>query len=259
MWGFVALLFGVFVWLIFHSQRPSLRVLMYHKVADTNPDFLTVTTVQLRQHLHHLQQAGYQFVSLPDVLCALSNNTGDRINPRAVLLTFDDAYKNNLTHALPVLDEFAVPAVIFVPTAFVGGTNEWDGGTDAIMTGDELKSLVNRGINLAFHSHQHLNYKNAPAQEVSNDLQANIRVADEISLPMTPALAYPYGGRPKNPEQRRALYETLERLGIRAAFRIGNRLNPLPLRNVYDLNRIDIRGTDSFATFKRKVKWGKIV
>lgn len=259
MWFIVALLFVVFMWLNFHSRRPSLRVLMYHKVEPIGPDFLTVTTNQLRQHLQHLQQAGYQFVALTDVLKAVQNTTPSQLPKRALLLTFDDAYQNNLTDALPILQEFAVPAVIFVPTAYVGGCNEWDSGTDPLMTSDALKSLGKEGLTLAYHSHRHVNYKHESPESSAEDLRANLREADRLGLPMLPALAYPYGGRPKDPAARRQLFEVMEQLGIRVAFRIGNRINPLPLRTPYDLNRIDIRGTDSLTRFKWKVKWGKLV
>jgi hypothetical protein len=51
----------------------------------------------------------------------------------------------------------------------------------------------------------------------------------------------------------------MREVGIQLGFRIGNRINALPFRNPYELNRIDVRGTDSFATFKQKVKWGKLL
>jgi peptidoglycan/xylan/chitin deacetylase (PgdA/CDA1 family) len=36
-------------------------------------------------------------------------------------LTFDDGYYNNLTEALPILEKYGVPCIIFVTTGFVGG------------------------------------------------------------------------------------------------------------------------------------------
>ncbi len=39
-------------------------------------------------------------------------------------LSFDDGYKDNLTHALPILERYNVPATIFVGTKFIDGTLE---------------------------------------------------------------------------------------------------------------------------------------
>jgi len=46
--------------------------------------------------------------------------TGQPIPSRTVLITFDDGWHDNLTHALPILAANKVPAVIFVATDHVG-------------------------------------------------------------------------------------------------------------------------------------------
>ncbi len=259
MWIFIALLFGGFVGLYFHNKRHSLRVLMYHKVSRGDTDFMTVTTEQLRAHLTWLRNVDYRFVSLAEVLDSIQKDGAVSLPHRAVLITFDDAYQNNLTNALPILQEFAVPVTIFVSTAFVGGTNEWDGSTDPILTSEQLNCLTTKGFTLAYHSHRHLNYKNHPPEIIQADLIANVEEAKRLNLPMAKAISYPYGGRPKESAARQQMIEMMKRLNIGAAFRIGNRINAIPIQNPYDLNRIDVRGTDSFTVFKRKVRWGKLL
>jgi peptidoglycan/xylan/chitin deacetylase (PgdA/CDA1 family)/glycosyltransferase involved in cell wall biosynthesis len=45
---------------------------------------------------------------------------GPALPPRPVLVTFDDAYRNNLEFAKPILEELGIPMTLFVPTDFVG-------------------------------------------------------------------------------------------------------------------------------------------
>ncbi|GAA4417716.1 hypothetical protein GCM10023187_50450 [Nibrella viscosa] len=254
----ILLLSVAYVWLNFHRQVNRLRILMYHKVDPERMDMLTVSVPQLRQQLRYLQSAGYHFVSLQAVLADFTG-TGPALPPRSVLLTFDDGYRNNLTYALPVLQSFASPAVVFVPTAYIGKTNVWDGGTDPLMSVDELRHLSRHGVELAYHSHRHLNYKGLSADQIGEDLLANLAAARQLDLPLLPAFAYPYGGRPKDLATYRGMEAAMKEGGIRLAFRIGNRINSLPLRKPLEINRIDVRGTDSFALFKRKVRWGRLL
>jgi hypothetical protein len=74
-----------------------------------------------------------------------------------------------------------------------------------------------------------------------------------------PVLAYPYGARPKDADILRGIKKHFKSQNILAAFRIGNKINSLKIKDLYELNRIDIRGTDSMSNFKKKIIFGKIV
>jgi len=41
------------------------------------------------------------------------------MQPYSMVFTFDDGYRNNLTHALPILRRYNAPATFFIPTGFV--------------------------------------------------------------------------------------------------------------------------------------------
>ena len=41
------------------------------------------------------------------------------VQPYSMVLTFDDGYRNNVTHALPILRQFGAPAIFFIPTGFL--------------------------------------------------------------------------------------------------------------------------------------------
>jgi peptidoglycan/xylan/chitin deacetylase (PgdA/CDA1 family) len=71
---------------------------------------------KLDKHLRLLSKR-YRFVSLMDAVEMLQGHKP--LQPYSMVLTFDDGYRNNLTHALPILRRYGAPAAFFLPTGFL--------------------------------------------------------------------------------------------------------------------------------------------
>jgi len=80
-----------------------------------------ITTQMFRQFVRDFTNHGYRFVSPQEILDGLETEA------RAALITFDDGYYNNL-RAVPLLEEFHVPAVFCISTNHVatGKAFWWD-------------------------------------------------------------------------------------------------------------------------------------
>lgn len=242
---------AVLTFLLLRKTGRKVRVLMYHKVDPHHRDMLTVSSEQLEAHLDYLQKQGYEFLRIHH----LSNPS--LLASKGVLITFDDAYVNNLEYAYPVLKKYNAHATLFVPSGYAGQSSQWDIKAEPLLSPEQLRQLDSEVFELGLHSHMHRHYGKLTAAEIEDDLRQNIRFFTDHKLSFAPAFAYPYGGRPKNKSYKRQMQQTMAALGIQFAFRIGNRLNRFPLPNPYEIQRIDIRGTDTLEDFARKVKWGK--
>jgi peptidoglycan/xylan/chitin deacetylase (PgdA/CDA1 family) len=97
----------------------TLRVLMYHKVNDLQPNPTTVPTAVFAEQMALLADLGYAPVSLEQVRDHYVR--GAPLPDGAVLITFDDGYRDNLRNALPILQRHGYPAVIFVPIGYLEG------------------------------------------------------------------------------------------------------------------------------------------
>ncbi len=108
---------------LFGTHR--LTVLAYHRVVELDdPGFdtycrnVSATPVEFRAQMDYAAEH-FHPVSLDQLAAALDG--GPRLPSRPLLVTFDDGYRDNLTAALPVLRERAIPMTIFLATGLVGG------------------------------------------------------------------------------------------------------------------------------------------
>jgi peptidoglycan/xylan/chitin deacetylase (PgdA/CDA1 family) len=115
----------------------------------------------------------------------------------AVAITFDDAYRNILTNAVPILQQYGFVATIFVPTKWIGQNNFWDVDTDCfpleIADEDELEKAAQHGIAIESHGHAHIDLAKADSLTVAEDLETSVARLREILGRPPRYLAYPYG------------------------------------------------------------------
>lgn len=111
------------------GERNALSCFLFHSLfrnaaeIDRNViDPLDRTTVaHLRQLVEYYLDSGYRFVTPDDIAAGLPPDQ------KSALITFDDGYFNN-TLAIPVLEEFGVPALFFISSNHVrdGKCFWWD-------------------------------------------------------------------------------------------------------------------------------------
>lgn len=101
-----------------------LSILVYHRVLEKT-DFLRpgVPTVEEFSWQMELISKHFTPLSLDEALLRLSEGT---LPKRAICVTFDDGYADNLSLALPVLKAWSVPATVYVSTAFLDGGRMWN-------------------------------------------------------------------------------------------------------------------------------------
>lgn len=116
----------------------TLHRVLPERPADFSPNaILQVTPEYLEYFIVRMGEIGVEMVSLEEGLRRTA--LPDATTPFAVL-TFDDAYRDNLIHALPVLRRRKCPFTLYVPTALVDGVGEvwWQALEDMIADVDVL-------------------------------------------------------------------------------------------------------------------------
>lgn len=101
-------------------------ILVYHRVTHltSDPQLLSVTPAHFAEHLEVLRKH-FNPVSLAE----LTGETSQwNLKPKSVAITFDDGYADNYLEATPLLEQFEVPATIFVVSGCLDSQHEfwWD-------------------------------------------------------------------------------------------------------------------------------------
>jgi len=120
-----------------------------HRVLPTPPaDFSPNAILQVQPDfldycLKRLGELDIDIVSLDAALERLASSNKGR---PFVVLTFDDAYRDNLRHALPILRAHQAPFTLYVPTAFVDGVGElWWQAIEDIIARQEAVAFSEEG------------------------------------------------------------------------------------------------------------------
>ncbi|MBT8398955.1 MAG: polysaccharide deacetylase family protein [Rhodothermia bacterium] len=222
------------------KSTQSIAILAFHKIgeppAGQYPTWNYIPTAEFEKCITDLDLAGWTFLSLTTFLDGLLNNQA--LPPKSVLLTFDDGYKSFVTTVMPILADRSIPAVMFVPTQFVGGYNAFDRlvePEEQICSWDELRHLESQGVSVESHCVTHPNLSLIEPENLAREISDSKREIDERLGKEVQSIAYPYG---HTPSDHRGFSAQLANAGYGAGFLYGGGLITLPIQNPYFLSRI---------------------
>jgi peptidoglycan/xylan/chitin deacetylase (PgdA/CDA1 family) len=111
--------------------------------------------------------------------------TGRPGHNRAVVLTFDDAWADNHTHALGPLTQHRLPAILYVPSRLLGAPG--------YMTVAQLREMDSAGVRVGAHSRTHPDLRACGAAELESEIRGSKEdLEDLLGKPVT-SFAYPTG------------------------------------------------------------------
>jgi peptidoglycan/xylan/chitin deacetylase (PgdA/CDA1 family) len=172
------------------SADGALRVLMYHKVNDRPENRMSVPVSLFDEQLDQLRQLGYTVVGLEAVLAHYGG--GDPLPPRSVLITFDDGYRDNLENALPVLQRYGYPSVLFVPIGYLDEERPLpheerlaaSGILNPTLRWTELAELETGGMRIESHGISHKPLADLELDEAAREIAlSKLRLEERLGRP----------------------------------------------------------------------------
>lgn len=175
----------------------KVRVLSAHRVIDTDKALSDYDKLDLERGCLSLEEfeqritylkKHYNFMRLEDYMIALKD--GSNIPENAVVLTFDDGFKDVIDSAYPVLKKLDIPFALFLTTGLLD--------TERMLTNDDIKSLAKDSlISWGAHSVSHrwltnMSLEDAESEIVESKKEIKKLIGTENILPVR-LFCYPDG------------------------------------------------------------------
>ncbi len=225
-----------------------LPVLMYHRVAPEDSPAMARWRVHpdvFEAQIRHLAETGFRSATFSEWQRAASQRAP--LSGHAVVLTFDDGYRDFQDYAWPILKRYGFSAYIFLVTGLAGGVSQWVAGGEnlPLLSWREIRRLREDGVRFGSHTASHsrltfLSPANAMAELLSSRVEMTRRLGEAPE-----ALAYPYGDTDEVIRYLAGACGYLYGLSVRPGFcKMDDRLLNLP--------RVEISGSDNLESFAAK-------
>ena len=223
--------------------RSRVVILCYHRVGGR--DVLTKPTDEFRRDLDHLKKR-YECLGLMEFCERLEAKA--TFKRRAVVVTFDDGYRDNLTQAFPALRAAGVPATFFVATGFIGTDRVFPHDVELAqatligssyspkLTWDDLREMEAAGFEIGSHTVNHTNLGHANEQTVRDEVNGALATLNRELGARPRAFSFPWG---KPGDLSAAAIKAVREAGHYAAVSAYGGVNGRG-SNPFNLHRIDV-------------------
>lgn len=232
-----------------NPRNGGYTILLYHRVHGSLPLELDLEPEMFERQLAWLA-ANECLIGYGEALNRLQQGTN--APGSACVLTFDDAYSDFYTRVYPLLQEYSIPATLFVTTGFVEEGKPYpmlsNPGADVEPVSWEMLGEMSESglITLGAHTHTHPVLSGLPSAQVEEELAQPLALFQR-RLGIRPLhFAYPRGVASANVRKQVARYYESAVVG-------GGSRAMIEGFDRYRIPRIPIRRSDGWLFFRAKM------
>lgn len=187
-------------------------IVLFHRVDDRYPGNPITCSRALFAAFCDFFKQYFEVVSLSDLVESMGR--GDDISRRLVI-TFDDAYRDNYEFAAIELRKRGLPATFFIPTGFVGSNRPawWDEQSSIQsewMSWQQVRELLDHGFELGTHTITHADCGQIRGADAIREIAGAKSQLEAATGASVRHFAFPYGDDSRMTEENRAIVRSAD-------------------------------------------------
>lgn len=172
---------------------------------------------------------------------------------KKIAITFDDGYKHLLKPLKLFIDKYQIKPTIFIPTAFIGRSNNWDYShifkDDPHLDKSEIKELALTGVKFGSHGHTHTAFTKLTPEQLDDELILSKKILEDLTGREVESISYPFG------RYNRQILEKVSYAGYKFAVTMNF---PTSQDSPLTLGRYPIYFYDNIFSINQKITGGKL-
>lgn len=222
----------------------SVPILMYHYIsvppadADAVRRDLSVTPETFESHLAYLRQAGYETITMKQLIYGLSQEAP--LPSKPIIISFDDGYRDHYENAFPLLRKYSYTGIFFVFTQVIDTYNV------DYLTWEMVIEMHKAGMEFGSHSYRHSDLSGRDVDFLVYEILGSKEAIEERTGEPVRFFSYPSGR-----------YDELTIRVLDSAHFWGAATTQFGIEQVYssrfELQRLRIRGNDTAEDLAHKL------
>ena len=188
--GLMLGLYGVSV--ILPKRRTP--VIIYHSV-DESGSCITIGKDVFENQMALIKEGGYRTLTFSEIADIWKNGKAEP--EKAVVLTFDDGFRNNYDVAFPILRKNGFTATIFLATDYIGKRCTWDKRSDIpdfpMLTWEMITEMGGYGIDFQPHTATHPHLPLISNNRIRDEIKRSRSTIEDKLDKRCDIFCYPYG------------------------------------------------------------------
>jgi peptidoglycan/xylan/chitin deacetylase (PgdA/CDA1 family) len=227
-------------WIVAGPGDVTVPILLYHHIGTSKTDHrYYVSPEQFEAEIKALQAWGYSTITLKMLVQAITQ--GCELPPHPIMITFDDGHMDVYANAFPIMKKYGFTGTIYIVGNYMGAAGFMDRA--------QILELYDAGWDVGSHSMRHLDLTKLSDKDLRIEIMGSkAKLEDRLGIEII-SFAYPFGTK------NNTILGWVRSAGYAAAMGAEGYTDNQGKWNLFDLQRVEIRGTEDIQSLSRFLTW----